>query len=72
MALMGGISEVNKGSRACACRLGCLLTYCRSASAVCRGIERLMYRTAWREAMELELDGHETTGTYESATPPKG
>ena len=35
-------------------------------------VERSLYRAAWREAMKTELDGHKTTGTYKSATPPRG
>ena len=34
--------------------------------------ERPRYKTAWRAAMKNELDGHETTDTYEAATPPRG
>ena len=35
-------------------------------------VERSQYKAAWRKAMNTELDGHKTTGTYESATPPLG
>ena len=35
-------------------------------------VERSLYKSAWRKAMKAELDGHETTGTYEAATPPRG
>ena len=35
-------------------------------------IERSKYKTAWREAMKSELDGLKTTGTHETATPPRG
>ena len=35
-------------------------------------VERSQYTVAWRDAMKNELDGHETTGTYEAATPPRG
>ena len=33
---------------------------------------RSQYKAAWRNAMKTELDGHNTTGTYEAATPPRG
>ena len=35
-------------------------------------VERSQCKAAWRKAMKTELDGHETTGTYEAATPPRG
>ena len=35
-------------------------------------VERSQDKAAWHEAMKMELDGHETTGTYEAATPPQG
>ena len=35
-------------------------------------VERSQYKSAWHEAMKIELDGHKMTGTYEAATPPQG
>ena len=35
-------------------------------------VERSRYKAAWRGAMKNELDGHKTTGTYETTTPPRG
>ena len=35
-------------------------------------VERSQYEAVWHEAMKIELDGHKTTGTYETATPPQG
>ena len=35
-------------------------------------MERSKYKVAWRAAMKTELHGHETTETYETATPPRG
>ena len=35
-------------------------------------VERSICKAAWREAMKSGLDGHETSGTYEAATPPRG
>ena len=34
-------------------------------------VERSKYKAAWREAMNNELDGGKTTGTYEAAAPPQ-
>ena len=34
-------------------------------------VERSKYKTVWSNAMNTELDGHQTTGTYEAATPPR-
>ena len=33
-------------------------------------VERFQYKAAWHEVMEIELDGHKTTSTYEAAIPP--
>ena len=35
-------------------------------------VARSQYKVVWHEAMKIEMDGHKTTGTYESATPPRG
>ena len=32
-------------------------------------VQRSKYKASWREAMKNELDGHQTTGMYEAATP---
>ena len=35
-------------------------------------VERSINKAAWHEAMNIELDRHKTSGTYETATPPLG
>lgn len=35
-------------------------------------VECSSYNAAWHEAVDTLFDGHETTGTYEAAKPPKG
>ena len=35
-------------------------------------VERSKYKTAWHDAVRIELDGNKTTGTYEAATPLQG
>ena len=35
-------------------------------------VERSQYKAAWHEAVQIELDSHNTTGIYEAATPPLG
>ena len=35
-------------------------------------VERSKYKAAWCDAMKIELDGHKTIGTYETATPSLG
>ena len=40
--------------------------------AVRRRCRVFQSKAAWHEAMQIELDGHKVTGTYEAATPPQG
>ena len=35
-------------------------------------VKRWKDTAAWHEAMEIELDGHDATGTYEAVIPPLG
>ena len=35
-------------------------------------VERSQYKAAWHEAMMIQSDGHNMTGTYNAPTPPRG
>ena len=35
-------------------------------------VERSQYKATWHETLEVELDGHQTTGACEGATLPQG
>ena len=35
-------------------------------------LPRYQYKSAWRKAVKNNLEGRNTTGTYEAATPPRG
>lgn len=40
----------------------------RTAPQSAAGIERSEYRAAWHEAMNVEINGQQPTGTYEAAS----
>lgn len=71
MALMaGGLAAENKGELSVRMP-SCFPETVEAPPQSVAYVERSQYKAAWHEPMNIDLDGHKTTGTSEVATPPQ-